>query len=67
MPNLAAIHEAIANPRELDLNLVRAQESRRIVDRLFGSQSDGRNRRHRGDITEKLTALDAVSSIGFHG
>jgi len=33
-----AILEAIASPRELDLNLVRAQESRRIVDRLFGYQ-----------------------------
>lgn len=33
-----AIREAIDNPRELDLNLVRAQESRRIVDRLFGYQ-----------------------------
>jgi DNA topoisomerase-1 len=31
-----AIEEAIANPRDLDLNLVEAQESRRKVDRLFG-------------------------------
>jgi len=31
-----AIREAIANPRALDENLVRAQETRRIVDRLFG-------------------------------
>jgi len=33
-----AIHAAIDNPREIDNNLVRAQESRRIVDRLFGYQ-----------------------------
>jgi DNA topoisomerase-1 len=33
-----AIHEAIRQPREIDLHLVRAQESRRIIDRLFGYQ-----------------------------
>ena len=31
-----AIQSAIANPRDIDINLVRAQETRRIVDRLFG-------------------------------
>ena len=31
-----AIERALEQPREVDLNLVRAQETRRIVDRLFG-------------------------------
>jgi DNA topoisomerase-1 len=31
-----AIHAALASPREVDNQLVRAQETRRIVDRLFG-------------------------------
>ncbi|MCB9492202.1 MAG: type I DNA topoisomerase [Dehalococcoidia bacterium] len=32
----SAIEEAIQNPRDLDEYLVRAQETRRILDRLFG-------------------------------
>lgn len=33
-----AIRAAIENPRDLDMDLVEAQETRRIVDRLFGYQ-----------------------------
>ncbi|MBD3258505.1 type I DNA topoisomerase [candidate division GN15 bacterium] len=32
----SAIKEAMENPREVDTDLVRAQESRRILDRLYG-------------------------------
>lgn len=32
----SAIQDALVNPREIATNLVRAQEGRRIVDRLFG-------------------------------
>jgi len=31
-----AIRDAVANPRELDMRLVEAQETRRVVDRLYG-------------------------------
>ncbi|MFY9264165.1 MAG: type I DNA topoisomerase [Solirubrobacterales bacterium] len=32
----AAVHHAIENPRDVDMHLVDAQETRRILDRLYG-------------------------------
>jgi DNA topoisomerase I len=36
-----AVREAIQHPRELDKNLLKAQEARRVLDRLFGYDLSG--------------------------
>ena len=40
----AAIEEALANPRDIDENLVEAARTRRILDRLFGFEVTGVSR-----------------------
>ena len=37
----SAIHDAIQHPRDIDMNLVKAQEARRVLDRLFGYDLSG--------------------------
>ena len=36
-----AVKDAMAHPREIDMNLLKAQEARRILDRLFGYDLSG--------------------------
>ena len=56
-----AIEAALAEPREVDMKLVRAQEGRRILDRLFGySLSPVLWKKVRGKLEE--TGRDAVGS-----
>jgi DNA topoisomerase-1 len=46
-----AIGDALANPRELDMRLVEAQEGRRKLDRLFGYEMSVVTRRRAGGAT----------------
>jgi DNA topoisomerase-1 len=47
----AAVLEAVATPSRLDLNLVRAQEARRVVDRLVGYLATSALTRRVGEVT----------------
>jgi DNA topoisomerase-1 len=46
-----AIDDALANPRDLDMRLVEAQEGRRKLDRLFGYEMSVVTRRRAGGAT----------------
>ena len=46
-----AIGDALANPRDLDMRLVEAQEGRRKLDRLFGYEMSVVTRRRAGGAT----------------
>jgi DNA topoisomerase-1 len=46
-----AIEDALANPRDLDMRLVEAQEGRRKLDRLFGYEMSVVTRRRAGGAT----------------
>jgi DNA topoisomerase IA len=57
----SAIYESIANPHSLDMDLVKAQETRRILDRLAGYTVSGA-------LEENCAgALGWQGSVGRHG
>ncbi len=53
-----ALHQALAHPRTIDANLVRAQEARRVLDRLVGYRVSGVLR----DITGQALSAGRVQT-----
>ncbi|WP_395675536.1 type I DNA topoisomerase [Inquilinus sp.] len=77
----AAVREAMANPRLIDVRLVAAQEARRVLDRLVGWMVSPELARQGGSglsagrvqspavrlVVERERAIDAFKAIGHFG
>lgn len=64
-----AVLEAIANPREIDIHLVDAQQARRVLDRLVGYElsdpvAQGEAQPERGPRAERRRAVDRGARAG---
>ncbi len=56
-----AIENALANPREIDDDLVRAQETRRILDRLYGFDVSGLLQRRTHGVATSAGRVQSVA------
>ncbi len=63
----SAVEEAIANPRELDMDLIDAQQARRVLDRLVGYQISPllSSAIRKGYATRKALSAGRVQSVAL--